>query len=128
MDIPEDLYYSDDHLWVQFESDIATIGVTDYAQNELMDIVFVEIPEIGAEIEQGDSFGSIEALKTVAPLISPVSGEILEVNESLEHDPKQINNDPYGDGWLVRVQIHDLEELESLMISEDYRMNIDHYE
>ena len=128
MEIPEDLYYSDDHLWVRYESDIATIGVTDYAQKELMDIVFVEIPEIGDDIEQGDSFGSIEALKTVAPLICPISGEVLDVNESLEHDPKQINNDPYGDGWLVHVLVHDPEELESLMTSEDYKMNIEHYE
>lgn len=126
MHIPDDLYYSDEHLWVLGEGDIATIGISDYAQNELLDIVFVELPDVNTEINQGEGFGSIEAVKTVAELISPVSGEVLEINESLEHDPKQINRYPYGDGWLIRVQIHDLEEFDSLMTSEDYKLNIDY--
>ncbi len=126
MQIPDDLYYSDEHLWVLSEGDIATLGITDYAQNELLDIVFVELPDVNVDINQGEAFGSIEAVETVTELISPISGEVLEINESLERDPKQINRDPYGDGWLIRVQIHDLHELDSLMTSEDYKLNIDH--
>ena len=120
MVIPEDLLYSDDHEWLLQEGDIATIGITDYAQRELGDIVFVELPEIGDEIIQGESFGTIEAVKTVAELFAPVSGEVLEINESLTEDPTQVNKDPYGDGWMVKVQIHDLEELEALMPAEEY--------
>jgi len=120
MVIPKDLLYSDDHEWLLQEGDIATIGITDYAQQELGDIVFVELPEIGDEIIQGESFGTIEAVKTVADLFAPVSGEVLEINESLTEDPTQVNKDPYGDGWMIKVEIHDLEELEALMPAEEY--------
>jgi len=118
--IPRNLLYSDEHQWLYQEGDIATIGITDYAQSELGDIVFIELPEVGEEIVQGEPFGNIEAIKTVSELFAPVSGEVLEVNESLADDPTQINKDPYGDGWMIKVQIHDLEELEALMPAEDY--------
>lgn len=120
MVIPEDLLYSDDHEWLLQEGDIATIGITDYAQRELGDIVFVELPEVGDEIIQGESFGTVEAVKTVADLFAPVSGEVLEINESLAEDPTQVNKEPYEDGWMIKVQIHDLEELEALMSAEEY--------
>ena len=120
MVIPEDLLYSDDHEWLLQEGDIATVGITDYAQRELGDVVFVELPEVGDEIAQGEPFGTIEAVKTVTDLFAPVSGEVLEINESLTEDPTQVNKDPYGDGWMIKVEIHDLEELDTLMPAEEY--------
>lgn len=122
--IPMDLYYTDYHTWVLVEGTIGTIGISDYAQNELSEIVYIELPEPGTEIVQGTTFGTIEAMKTVAELISPVTGEVLEVNDTAENDPRIINNDPYSDGWLIRVKLHDLEEIENILTPDDYLLFI----
>jgi glycine cleavage system H protein len=102
MNIPSNLKYTSDHEWVSMEDGVATIGVTDFAQSELGDIVFVEFPEVGDSFEIGETFGTIEAVKTVADLFMPVSGEIVAINEELDVDPAKVNSDPYGDGWLVK--------------------------
>ncbi len=118
--IPENLAYTEDHEWISQDSDISTIGITDFAQSELGDIVFVELPEVGEYVKQGDPFGTIEAVKTVEDLIAPSSGEVLEVNETLEENGEQINQDPYGAGWIIKIRIEDPEELESLLSSQEY--------
>lgn len=122
--VPRDLFYSSDHVWVLMEGSTGTIGITDYAQTELAEIVYADLPGIGAELVQGSPFGTIEAMKTVAELIAPVSGETLEINETLESEPRQINADPYGEGWMVRVEMHDPEEIDSLMTPQDYILYI----
>ena len=122
--IPMDLFYTDYHTWVLVEGSIGTIGISDYAQSELSEIVYIELPETGTEIVQGTPFGTIEALKTVAELISPVTGEVIEVNDSAENDPRIINNDPYSDGWLIRVKLHDPEEIENILTPDDYLLFI----
>ena len=118
--IPEHLIYSESHEWLQLESDIATIGITDFAQTELGDIVFAELPEVGEHLERGETFGTLEAVKTVADLIAPVSGEVLEVNDSLAEEAEQINEDPYGGGWLLKIRIDDAADLEDLLSAQDY--------
>ncbi len=118
--IPEHLIYSESHEWLQLESDIATIGITDFAQTELGDIVFAELPEVGEHLERGETFGTLEAVKTVADLIAPVSGEVLEVNDSLAEEAEQINEDPYGGGWLLKIRIDDSADLEDLLSAQDY--------
>ena len=118
--IPENLSYSDSHEWIQVESDIATIGITDFAQSELGDIVFVELPEIGEYAKTGETFGTVEAVKTVEDLIAPISGEVLEANETLEEDAGQINEDPYDAGWMIRIRIEDEEQLEELLSPSEY--------
>lgn len=118
--IPEHLIYSESHEWLQLESDIATIGITDFAQTELGDIVFAELPEVGEHLERGEAFGTLEAVKTVADLIAPASGEVLEVNDSLAEEAEQINEDPYGGGWLLKVRIDDAADLEDLLSAQDY--------
>ena len=118
--IPEHLLYSESHEWLLIESDIATIGITDFAQIELGDIVFAELPEVGEHIERGATFGTLEAVKTVADLIAPTSGEVLEVNDSLTEGAEQINEDPYGSGWLLKVHIDDPADLEHLLSAQDY--------
>lgn len=118
--IPENLAYSEDHEWISQDSDISTIGITDFAQSELGDIVFVELPEMGEYVKQGDPFGTIEAVKTVEDLIAPASGEVLEVNETLEENGEQINQDPYGAGWIIKIRIEDPQELESLLSPQEY--------
>ena len=118
--IPDHLIYSESHEWILQDSDITTIGITDYAQTELGDIVFVELPEVGEHLEKGESFGTVEAVKTVADLIAPVSGEVLEINESLEEGAEQINADAYGAGWMLKIRIDDPEDLEPLLSPEDY--------
>ncbi|MFT6868397.1 MAG: glycine cleavage system H protein [Cyclobacteriaceae bacterium] len=105
MNVPENLRYTEDHEWVRIEGDEAYIGVTDFAQGELGDIVYVEIETVGEVLESGAVFGSVEAVKTVSDLFMPVSGEILEVNTKIESEPELVNNDPYGDGWMVKVRI-----------------------
>ena len=104
MSVPGDLQYTKSHEWVRTEGDTATIGITDHAQEELGDVVFVELPEQGAAIEAGDSFGSVESVKAVSDLYSPVGGEVVEVNSSLEDAPEKINDDPYGEGWIVKLR------------------------
>mgnify|MGYP001169625600 FL=1 len=123
--IPRDLRYTESHEWVQVESDIATVGITHFAQSELGDIVFVELPEISEYLQKGEVFGSIEAVKTLGDLISPLSGEVLEANETLEDDAEQINKDPYGAGWLVKIRIEDESEVDELFQCDDYGEFVD---
>ena len=118
--IPEHLLYSESHEWLQLESDIATIGITDFAQTELGDIVFAELPEVGEHVERGETFGTLEAVKTVADLIAPASGEVLEVNDSLAEVAEQINEDPYGGGWLLKLRLDDPADLADLLSAQDY--------
>ena len=120
MDFPEELKYSKEHIWVRVEGHKAVIGITDYAQHELAIVTTVELPIVGDELEQDDSFGSVEARKTLAELYAPISGTVLEVNGELEAAPEFLNDDPYDSGWLVVVEINDAEELNSLMSAEDY--------
>ncbi|MDX1662087.1 MAG: glycine cleavage system protein GcvH [Gemmatimonadota bacterium] len=125
-DVPEDLRYSEDHEWIRYDEDssIATIGITEYAQGELGDIVFLEFPATGTTVERQDTAGTIEAVKAVAELYAPVSGEIVEVNESLEDEPEIVNEDPYGDGWMVRIEVSDPSELDDLMDAAGYQRHI----
>jgi len=121
MDFPEELKYSKEHLWVRIEGNKAVIGITDYAQHELGGITAVELPDAGYELEQDDSFGSIEARKTVADLYAPVSGLVLASNEEVQDAPELVNDDPYDGGWLVEVELNDKDELNLLMNVEDYQ-------
>lgn len=123
--VPKELKYSEEHEWVRVDGDNATIGITDYAQGELGDVVFLELPEPGEEFKQGDSFGSIEAVKTVADLYSPVSGAVTEVNEALDDAPEKVNESPYGDGWLIKLELTDPTELDGLMDAEAYAQHIE---
>jgi glycine cleavage system H protein len=121
MNIPKELKYTKDHEWAKLDGDVITVGITDYAQGELGDVVFVELPEIGVEIEIEDTFGTIEAVKAVADLFSPVSGEIVEINDAiLEEAPETINSDPYGDGWMVKIKLTDANQLDALMSADEY--------
>ncbi len=120
MDIPEDLQYTEEHEWVLVEDDLTIVGITDYAQGELGDVVFVELPQVGELVQQMEPFGTIEAVKTVADIFAPVSGEVVEVNTLLEDSPHLINEDPYGEGWIIKIKISDRSELENLLSAEDY--------
>ena len=124
MNTPNDIKYTKEHEWVSLDGETATIGITDYAQSQLGDIVFVEFPDINSEIIQNETFGVIEAVKTVADLFAPVSGEIIEVNSSLEDSPNFINSDPYGSGWIIKVKINDSNEYNGLMSSDVYEEHI----
>ncbi len=121
LDIRDDLKYTKEHEWVRVEGQTATVGITDYAQRQLGDVVFVELPEVGARLEQMKSFGVIEAVKAVSDLFSPVSGEVTEVNSELETQSGLINTDPYGEGWIIKVKAAALEELDALLSPGDYR-------
>ena len=107
MNIPEDLKYTEDHEWVKIEGDVATVGITDFAQGELGDIVYVEVETVGETFEKGEVFGTVEAVKTVSDLFMPVSGEVLEFNEALESNPEAVNSDPYGEGWMIKIKVSD---------------------
>ena len=120
MEFPEDLYYSKEHTWVRLAAGKAVIGVTDHAQKELGAIVFAELPEDGADIEKNEILGSLESSKTVAEVVAPISGQVLKSNRDLEEDPSLINDDPYGNGWLVAMEIDDPDELEGLLNSVEY--------
>ncbi|MDC1360537.1 glycine cleavage system protein GcvH [Flavobacteriales bacterium] len=120
MKIPEDLRYSKEHEWVRLEGDVATVGITDYAQGELGDIVFVEVDTIGDTVATEEVFGTIEAVKTVSDMFSPLAGEVLEFNERLEDDPELVNTDPYNEGWIVKFKVSDASEVESLLSAADY--------
>ncbi|MDZ7714905.1 MAG: glycine cleavage system protein GcvH [Balneolaceae bacterium] len=121
MSNPEDLKYTREHEWIRDNGDgTATVGVTDFAQGELGDIVFVELEEVGFECEKDESFGTVEAVKTVSELFAPVSGEIAEINEQLEDEPELVNDDPYGDGWMVKISMSDPSELDELMTPDEY--------
>ena len=121
MNIPADLKYTKDHEWVKIDGETVTIGVTDFAQGELGDIVYVEVETEGEELDQEEVFGSIEAVKTVSDLFMPVSGEVISFNESLEEDPEKVNKDPYGEGWIVKVQFTDSSQLETLLNADQYK-------
>lgn len=121
MDFPDDLKYSKDHEWVKVKGDIATVGITDYAQSELGDVVFVELPEVGDRYAQNDSFGTIEAVKAVSEMYLPVSGEIIEINEALEDEAGLVNSSPYDSGWMIKVRMADPSELDDMMDSSTYQ-------
>lgn len=120
MNIPEELKYTKDHEWVRIDGDIATVGITAFAQGELGDIVYVEIETVGETLAQEEIFGSIEAVKTVSDLFMPVSGEILELNEALDGNPELVNSDPYGEGWMVKIKLSDSSDLSGLLGSTEY--------
>jgi len=122
--IQEKLRYTKDHEWVKVEGNMAYIGITDFAQGELGDIVFVEIETLGDTLNKDEIFGSIEAVKTVSDLFMPLSGEVLEINEAIESNPELANTDPYGKGWLVKISINDISEAESLLTPEEYKQEI----
>lgn len=121
MKFPEDLKYTKEHEWIRNNGDgTITIGITDFAQSELGDIVFVELEPEGTELDEGDVFGTVEAVKTVSELFSPVTGEVLEINEELEDDPELVNTDPYGNGWMVKLSLSDSSDLDNLLSAEAY--------
>ena len=117
---PEDLKYSQTHEWVKVDKDIATVGITDFATKQLTDLVYVELPSLEGKVTKGSSFGVVESVKAVSDLCSPVSGKIIKVNEKLSMQPEIINQDPYGEGWMIKVKIEDQTELDTLMDSEEY--------
>ena len=117
---PEDNRYAKSHEYIHVEGDSGTIGITDYAQKELGDVVFVELPQVGAQLEMGDELGSIESVKAVSELFSPVGGEVTEVNEALTEKPELVNTDPYGDGWMIKIRLTDRSEVDELMKAEEY--------
>lgn len=121
MNIPSNLKYTKDHEWIKIEGDIATIGITDFAQGELGDIVYVEVETVDETLEAEEIFGTVEAVKTVSDLFLPLSGEIIEFNESLEDEPEKVNSDPYGEGWMIKVKCSDLSQIDYLMSSDDYK-------
>ena len=120
MNVPTDLLYTSDHEWVSVVGNVATIGITDFAQEELGDIVFVEFPELNSTVEKGQSAGSIEAVKTVADLYMPISGTVIAVNENLDDNPQAVNDTPYGDGWMVKVEIANQDEISDLLTATAY--------
>jgi glycine cleavage system H protein len=124
MNVPDELLYTEEHEWVLIDGDLATVGITDYAQSELGDIVYIEFPEVGAELKQMDPFGSVEAVKAVEELYAPVSGEVVEVNTALEEDFQTINQDPYSEGWLIKIKMSDESELDALLKPNQYESKI----
>ncbi len=122
MNIPSDLQYTKDHEWVKIDGDIATVGVTDFAQGELGDIVYVEVETEGESLDAGEVFGTVEAVKTVSDLFMPLTGEVIEVNEALESNPEVVNTDPYGEGWMIKIKITD--QGDHLISAEDYKAEV----
>ena len=120
MKIPEDLKYTKDHEWVRVEENVATVGVTDFAQSELGDIVFVEIETLDEELEKEEVFGSVEAVKTVSDLFMPIGGTVIEINENIESSPELVNSDPYGEGWMIKIEINEASDIENLLTAEAY--------
>jgi glycine cleavage system H protein len=121
MNFPEELKYTKDHEWVKIDGDVVTIGITDFAQQELGDIVYVEVDTLDETLDKEEVFGTVEAVKTVSDLFIPVTGEVIEFNESLEDEPEKVNTDPYGDGWMVKVKANDLSQLDELLSVEEYK-------
>ncbi len=121
MEFPSDLKYTKEHEWVRVDGDQATIGITDFAQRELGDIVYVEVETVDEDLSKDDVFGTVEAVKTVSDLYMPISGKVLEFNESIEDAPEKVNEDPYGDGWMIKVQVSDKSELDDLLDAENYK-------
>jgi len=120
MNLPEELKYTKDHEWARVDGNTVVVGITDYAQSELGDIVYVELPEVGTQVTQGESFGTIEAVKAVSDLYAPVSGEVIEVNVKLNDSPELVNQDPYGEGWMIKIQISNPAELDDLLDKAQY--------
>ena len=118
--VPEDLHYSKDHEWVRVEGDVAIIGITDYAQNSLGDVVYVELPKNGETFAANESFGSVESVKAVSEVFSPVSGSVVQVNESLNDEPEKVNSDSYGEGWMIRLKMENPGEVDSLLTAAEY--------
>jgi len=121
MNIPENLYYTNDHEWIKVDGETGIVGVTDFAQHQLGDIVFVDVTSVGETIAEGETFGTIEAVKTVSDMFMPLEAEVLEFNDALNDQPELINKDPYGEGWIVKVKISDLEKLNNLLSQEQYK-------
>ena len=124
MNFPREIRYTSEHEWIRVEGDEAYVGITDYAQSELGEIVFVDVPTLGETVGQGEVFGSIEAVKTVSDLNMPVTGEVLEINGALDAQPELVNNDPYGEGWIIRISVKDAAELENLMDAKAYEASL----
>ena len=124
MSFPENIRYTSEHEWIRVEGDEAYVGITDYAQSELGEIVFIDVPTEGETVAQGEVFGSIEAVKTVSDLNMPVTGEVLEINGALDAQPELVNNDPYGEGWIIRIAVKDAAELDSLMDAAAYQASL----
>ncbi len=121
MNIPSELKYTKDHEWIKIDGEVATVGITDFAQGELGDIVYVEVETVGEELDQEEVFGTVEAVKTVSDLFLPLTGEIIEFNEALESDPELVNSDPYGAGWMVKIKISDPSQVDDLLSSDGYK-------
>ena len=121
MNIPAELKYTKDHEWLKIEANIATVGITQFAQSELGDIVYVDVDTVDDTIEKDEVFGSVEAVKTVSDLFMPITGEVIAFNEALEDEPEKVNSDPYGDGWMIKIAISDLSQIDELLSSEDYK-------
>lgn len=121
MNIPSELKYTKDHEWIKIEGDVATVGITDFAQGELGDIVYVEVDTLDDTLDAEEVFGTVEAVKTVSDLFLPLSGEIIEFNEGLEDEPEKVNSDPYGDGWMIKLKISDESQIESLLSADAYK-------
>jgi glycine cleavage system H protein len=124
MNIPADLKYTSDHEWIKIDGDIATIGITDFAQSELGDIVYVEIETEGDNLEKGEVFGTVEAVKTVSDLFMPLKGEVIEVNDKIEASPESVNDNPYEDGWMIKVKLADMSQLDDLLSAEAYEVEV----
>jgi glycine cleavage system H protein len=118
--VPENLHYSKDHEWVRVEGSVAVIGITDHAQDQLGDVVYVELPKAGDEFAANESFGSVESVKAVSEIFTPVSGEVIEINDSLTDEPEKVNQDPYGDGWMIRIKMKSQGEVDSLLTAAEY--------
>lgn len=118
--VPEDLQYSKDHEWIRVEGDTGTIGITDHAQSSLGDVVYVELPKVGDTFSAHESFGSVESVKAVSEIFTPVSGEVIEVNESLQDEPEKVNNDPYGEAWMIRLRMSNPGEVDSMLSAAEY--------
>ena len=125
MNIPEELKYTEEHEWVRIEDNIAIVGITDFAQGELGDIVYLEIDTLNSQIDSNEVFGTVEAVKTVSDLFMPIAGKVVEVNTSLEDNPELVNEDPYGEGWIIKIDITDESNLDSLLSASDYKNLID---
>ncbi len=120
VNVPENLHYSKDHEWVRVEGNVAVVGITDYAQNSLGDVVYVELPKVGEEFAANESFGSVESVKAVSEVFSPVSGTVAEVNEALNDEPEKVNGDSYGEGWMIKVRMSNFGEVDSLLTAAEY--------
>ncbi|MFC0603826.1 glycine cleavage system protein GcvH [Winogradskyella pulchriflava] len=121
MNIPSELKYTKDHEWIKIDGDIATVGITDFAQGELGDIVYVEVDTLDETLDVEEVFGTVEAVKTVSDLFLPLSGEIIEFNENLEDEPEKVNTDPYGEGWMIKIKISDASQVDDLLSADDYK-------